>query len=84
MVRLDYMDTAKAEYLAEHERLLDELEQIGRWMSLVSQSGDFPDRATADLVAMTLQELRDRRSLWHGNVPKERREEILRTVFHEP
>ncbi len=77
------VDQPKAEQLTEHERLLDELERVGRWMSLVTQSRDFPDRATADLVAMTLQDLQDRRALWHGNVPKERREEILRAVFHE-
>jgi len=77
------LDQPAAEQLAEHERLLDELERVGRWMSLVTQSRDFPDRATAELVAMTLQDLQDRRALWHGNVPQERREEILRTVFHE-
>ncbi len=77
------LDQPTAEQLAEHERLLDELEQVGRWMSVVAQSRDFPDRATADLVAMTLQDLKDRRALWHGNVSKARRKEILRAVFHE-
>jgi hypothetical protein len=59
------------------------LEKVGRWMSLVTQNRDSPDRATADLVAMTFQDFHDRRARWHGNVPKERREEILRAVFDE-
>ena len=51
---------------AEHAALLDELERIGRWFSLATQAGDFPDTQTAELVTMTLQDLRDRRAMWHG------------------
>ena len=71
-------------WLAEHARLLDELEQVGRWLGLATQSPDFPDRGTAELVAMTLQDLKDARALWHGSMTSERREEILRAVFNEP
>jgi len=77
------LDEVLPERLAEHARFLDELERIGHWMSLVTQSPDFPDRATADLVAMTLQDLKDARALWHGDMTKEHREEILRAVFNE-
>ena len=72
------------ERLAEHATLLEELERVGRWMSLVTRSSDFPDRSTAELVAMTLKDLQDGRALWHGNLTKERRQEILRAVFNEP
>src|SRR2546422_3319214 len=34
--------------------------------SLATQCADFPDHATAELVAMTLQDLKDARALWHG------------------
>ena len=33
---------------------------------------------------MTLQDLKDARALWHGNMTRERRQEILRAVFNEP
>src|SRR6266852_1766633 len=48
------VDQPAAERLAEHARMLDELERVGHWMALVTQSPDFPDDATAGLVAMTL------------------------------
>ncbi len=81
---LHLVDQPTPERLAEHVRLLDELEQVGRWLGLATQSPDFPDRGTAELVAMTLQDLKDARALWHGSMTRERREEILRAVFNEP
>ncbi|MCI0628225.1 MAG: hypothetical protein L0387_42335 [Acidobacteria bacterium] len=69
--------------LTEHGHLLEELERVGRWLSLAAQSPDFPDRATAELIAMTLQDLKDRRSLWHGQMSEGRRAEILQAAFHE-
>jgi hypothetical protein len=70
-------------WLTEHGQLLDELEQVGRWLASVTQGADFPDRPTAELVALTLQDLRDRRALWHGEMSEKCREETLRGVFHE-
>ena len=78
------VDQPSPERLAEHARLLDELEQVGRWLSLTAQSLDLPDRTTADLVVMTLQDLKDRRAPWHGPMTRERREEVLREIFDEP
>ena len=78
------LDQPAPERLAEHARLLDELERVGHWMSLTTQSPDFPDRSTAELVAMTLRDLQDAHALWHGNLSRERRQEILRAVFNEP
>lgn len=71
------------EQLTEHARLLDELEQVGGWLSKATGGPDFPDHATAELIKMTLRDLNDVRSLWHGKLTKEQREEILRTVFNE-
>ncbi len=78
------VDQATPERLAEHRRFLDELARVGHWMSLVTNSPDFPDAATAKLVEMTLRDLEDARALWHGPLGKERRQEILRAVFNEP
>jgi len=78
------LDQPTPERLAEHAGLLDELERVGRWLSLASSSPDFPDCATAELVAMTLRDLKDARAVWHGNLSQERRKEILRAVFNEP
>src|SRR5205814_6711720 len=61
------VDDPRPASLAEHGRLLDELERAGRWLFQTTQSKDFPDRPTADLVSMALQDLKDRRALWHGS-----------------
>src|SRR5205809_7710001 len=53
------VDDPKSERLAEHARLLDELERVGRWLSLTSQSPDYPDKSTAELISMTLQDPKD-------------------------
>ncbi len=79
------LDDPRPEKLAEHARLLDELERVGRWLSQATQSPDFPDRSTADLVSMALQDLKDRRAMWHGQkVSNERRAEILKACLNEP
>ena len=78
------LDRPGPERLAEHARLLDELERVGTWLSLATGTADFPDRPTAELVGLTLQDLKDARALWHGNITRGRREEILRAVFNEP
>ncbi len=81
---LHLVDASTPERLAEHKRLLDDLEGVGRWLARATQGPDFPDRTTAELVAMTLQDLKDRRALWHGPMSEEAREEFLKSVFHEP
>jgi len=77
------VDQPTPERLAEHAHLLDELEHVGGWVSLATQSPDFPDKATAELVAMAVQDLKDRRALWHGTMTPERREAVMCEVFHE-
>jgi len=68
---------------SEHARILDELERTGRWVALVTQNADFPDAATSELVAMTLQDIADRRALWHGTMTPEQREKVLTSIFDE-
>src|SRR5438094_251522 len=60
------IDEPTPERLAEHARRLDELERVGRWLASATQSTDFPDRPTAELVVLALQDLADGRAMWHG------------------
>ncbi len=77
------LDNLTSEGLAEHALLLDELERTGRWLGRATQNPDFPDQSTADLITMTLQDLKDRRALWHGQINETRRAEILSAAFNE-
>lgn len=78
-------DPIPAARLAEHARLLDELERVGQWLLATAQSKDFPDQPTAELIAMTRRDLKDRRAMWHGpKMSEQRRAEILKACFNEP
>jgi hypothetical protein len=71
------------EDFSEHGRILEELERTGGWLALVTQNVDFPDAATADLVAMALKDIADRRALRHGTMTPEQRDKVLAGIFHE-
>ena len=78
------VDDPRPERLAEHARLLDELERAGRWLFGTTQSADFPDRSTADLVSMALQDLKDARAMWHGHqLSEEQKADLLKACFNE-
>jgi hypothetical protein len=78
------VDDPTSDRLAEHARRLNELERVGRWLASATQSADFPDRPTAELVVLTLRCLADRRAMWHGrSLTGEQRAEILKTCFNE-
>ena len=77
------VDQPTEETLTQHARLLDELQHVGHWLARTTQIPDFPDAATAELVAMVMQDLKDRRALWHGSMTDEQREAVLQDVFHE-
>jgi len=78
-------DPIAAERLAEHARLLDEFERVGQWLLSAAHSKDFPDRPTAELISMTLRNLKDRRAMWHGpKMSEARRAELLKACFNEP
>ena len=78
------LDNPAPEKMAEHAALLDEMERIGRWFSRATQSPDFPDAQTAELVQLTLQDLRDRRALWHGKkASQEEAGRIIAACFPE-
>ena len=78
------LDERNPDKLAEHRRMLDELERVGRWLSSAMQSEDFPDKASAELVALTLRDLADGRAMWHGTgLSEAEKAHILKTCFHE-
>lgn len=77
-------DRPTPDVMDEHGRLLDELERVGKFLAQAMQTAGFSDRVMAELVTMTLQDLSDRRALWHGKLQPEQREGILRAVFNEP
>jgi len=78
------LDNPASEKRAEHAALLDELGRIGQWFSRATQSPDFPDSQTAELVQLTLQDLRDRRAMWHGKkMSKEAADRIITACFPE-
>jgi hypothetical protein len=78
------VDTPTPERLAEHARMLDELERVGHWLASATQSADFPDPSTAELVTLTLRDLADTRAMWHGKkLDEKQRKEILKTCFNE-
>lgn len=78
-----FADNLSADALEEHARLLDELERTGNFFQQAMQVSGFADQAMTESVTMTLQDLKDRRALWHSKLKPQQREEILRAVFHE-
>jgi hypothetical protein len=70
------------EGLSEHALMLDRLEGMGRCLAATAAALG-PDAAARQLES-ALQDLRDSRSMWHGNTPPAKRQEILRDRFHEP
>ncbi len=69
------------ENLSEHATMLDRLEGMGRWLAAAAAALDPDAAAVAQQIEPALQDLRDSRSMWHGNTPPARRQEILRDCF---
>jgi hypothetical protein len=69
--------------LAKHARALTSLELLGRLIAATTESPDFPDRQLSNRVAAQLQDLKDRRAMWHTKMPTEKRNQIVREVFDE-
>jgi len=77
------LEGAAAERHEEHSRRLDELERVGHWFDRLTLAVDFPEVELNELVQLSLQDLRDRRALWHGRMSEARRQQILHEVFGE-
>jgi len=78
------LDDPPAERKAKHAAMLLELERIGHWFFLATQSSDFPDAQLAELVKLTLQDLHDRRAMWHGKkMSAEDADKVIAACFPE-
>ncbi len=77
------LDHPGTEALAAHRRTVERLIQFGRFLALTTEHPDFPDATLKATVAATLQTLRDKIPLWHGTMPKEQADVILKTAFPE-
>lgn len=77
------VEARSAECLAEHLATVDKLARVGQWLAIsVREVGSDPD-PLGEEIRLALQDLRDSRAMWHGDVPSPRRAEILRECFHE-
>ena len=77
------LDKPGTDVLAAHRRTLERLIQFGRFLALTTMHPDFPDTALKENVAATLQTLRDKIPLWHGTMPREEGDAILKAAFPE-
>ncbi len=75
------LDSPRAEDLAAHRHAVERLIRFGQFISLTTEHPDFPDAKLRQNVAATLQTLRDKIPLWHGTMPKEKADAILRAAF---
>jgi hypothetical protein len=77
------IESATPERLSEHRAMVDELLRVGEWIAATADQPGFEDRETMEQITMTLQDLRDSRSMWQGQIPESRRKEILRDCLNE-
>jgi len=77
------LDNPGADVLEIHRRTVERLIHFGRFLALTTEHPDFPDTTLKENVAATLQTLRDRIPLWHGTMPREEAEAILKAAFPE-
>lgn len=69
--------------LAAHRRTVDRLIAFGQFLALTTEHPNFPDTALKENVAATLQTLRDKIPLWHGQMLKDKADAILKAGFPE-
>jgi hypothetical protein len=81
---LHLVEGGGGESLSEHAAILDRLEAMGHWLTAAAAALDPGAASPAPHIESALQDLRDSRSMWHGNAPPSRKREILRDCFHEP
>ena len=72
-----------AEALSAHRRTVDRLTEFGRFLARTTEHPDFPDSTLKENVAATLQTLRDKIPLWHGKMPKDKADAIIKAAFPE-
>jgi hypothetical protein len=69
--------------LKRHALALNTLEVVGRFISHATKDPQFPDQQFAGLVSSVIQDLRDRRAMWHTSISPDREKQILLKAFNE-
>jgi hypothetical protein len=77
------VDSSSPDRLTEHAAMLDNLERAGQWLAAAASQLISDLGSTESQIQLTLQDLRDSRSMWHGTIPSGRKQEILRDCFNE-
>ena len=77
------LDNPSPEVVAAHRRTVERLIRFGRFLALATEHPDFPDVSLKRNVAATLQTLSDKIPLWHGTMPKEEANDIVKAAFPE-
>ena len=76
------LENASAESLAAHRQMVERLLGFGRFIGQTTQQPEFPDRKTAELVAITQTVLNDKLLMWHRpRMNKEEADRILSVCF---
>ena len=76
-------DPLNEDALKKHSQALDGLELVGRLISHATEDTQFPDRHFASIVSAMIQDLKDRRAMWHKTLPPDQCARILREAFNE-
>src|SRR2546423_10384040 len=77
------LERPSPEALAAHRATVNKLIKFGRFLSLTAEHPDFPDAVLKENVAANLQTLRDKIPLWHGQMPNQQADAILKAAFPE-
>ena len=63
--------------------MLEELERVGRWLATAATQLGSDLGTITEQIRLTLQDLRDSKAMWRGEVPPGRKAVILRECYHD-
>lgn len=69
--------------LAAHKATLERMLAFGQFISLAAAHPDFPEKVMAEIVASTMQSVRDKLAMWHGTMTRTEADALLQQVFGE-
>ena len=76
------LDNPTAEALAAHKRMVERLLDFGRFISLVTEWQEFPDRRTSEMAAAAQSAFEDKLLMWHRpRISEEEADKILAACF---
>jgi hypothetical protein len=77
------LEAPTTEAIAAHRHTVDRLIRFGQFLALITVHPDFPNADVKENAAATVQTLRDKIPLWHGRMPQEQSNAILKAAFPE-